>query len=111
MARHPPPGPPPEATTRGFLGVFRYSRRAMELVWTTNRRLTVALALLTLLAGVLPAAMAWVGALIIDSVVAATRSAQDTGVTNMTRIFTLVGVEAIIVAALSGAQRGISLWP
>jgi len=109
MARHPPPGPPPEATTRGFLGVFRYSRRAMELVWTTNRRLTVALALLTLLAGVLPAAMAWVGALIIDSVVAATRSAQDTGVTNMTRIFTLVGVEAIIVAALSGAQRGISL--
>jgi len=109
MARHPPPGPPPEATTRGFLGVFRYSRRAMELVWTTNRRLTVALALLTLLAGVLPAAMAWVGALIIDAVVAATRSAHDTGITNMTRIFTLVGVEAIIVAALSGAQRGISL--
>ena len=109
MARHPPPGSPPEATTRGFLGVFRYSRRAMELVWTTNRRLTVVLAVLTLLAGVLPAAMAWVGALIIDAVVEATRTAQDTGVTYMTRIFTLVGIEAIIVAALSGAQRGISL--
>ena len=89
--------------------MFRYSRRAMDLVWTTNRRLTVALALLTLLAGVLPAAMAWVGALIIDAVVAATRAAQDSGVTSMTRIFTLVAVEAGIVAALSGAQRGISL--
>jgi ATP-binding cassette subfamily B protein len=109
MAHFSRPGPPPEATTRGFLGVFRYSRRAMDLVWTTNRRLTVALALLTLLAGVLPAAMAWVGALIIDAVVAATRAAQDSGVTSMTRIFTLVAVEAGIVAALSGAQRGISL--
>ena len=109
MAHFSRPGPPPEATTRGFLGVFRYSRRAMDLVWTTNRRLTIALALLTLLAGVLPAAMAWVGALIIDAVVAATRAAQDSGVTSMTRIFTLVAVEAGIVAALSGAQRGISL--
>ena len=109
MARHPPPGPPPEATSRGFFGVFRYSRRAMELVWTTNRRLTVALALLTLLAGVLPAAMAWVGALIIDAVVAATRVTQDTGVTYLDRIFMLVAIEAVIVAALSGAQRGISL--
>jgi ATP-binding cassette subfamily B protein len=81
----------------------------MGLVWTTNRRLTIALALLTLLAGVLPAAMAWVGALIIDAVVAATRVAQDTGALHMRRIFMLVGIEALIVAALSGAQRGISL--
>jgi len=109
MAHFSRPGPPPEATTRGFLGVFRYSRRAMDLVWTTNRRLTVALALLTLLAGVLPAAMAWVGALIIDAVVAATRAAQDGSNSSMTRIFTLVAIEAMIVATLSGAQRGISL--
>lgn len=109
MAHRSPPGPPPEAVSRGFFGVFRYSRRAMELVWTTNGRLTVALALLTLLAGVLPAAMAWVGALIIDAVVAATKVAQDAGVVSMTRIFTLVVIEAVIVAALAGAQRGISL--
>jgi ATP-binding cassette subfamily B protein len=81
----------------------------MELVWTTNHRLTVALALLTLLAGALPAAMAWVGALIIDAVVAATRAAQESGVTSLHRVFALVAVEAAIVAALSGAQRGISL--
>jgi ATP-binding cassette subfamily B protein len=109
MAYHAAPGPPPDATSRGFLGVFRYSRRALELVWTTNRRLTVALALLTLAAGVLPAAMAWVGALIIDAVVAATRAAQPDGEIVMNRVFMLVAVEALIVAALSGAQRGISL--
>jgi ATP-binding cassette subfamily B protein len=109
MAYHTPPGPLPDATTRGFLGVFRYSRRAMELVWTTNRLLTVVLAVLTLLAGVLPAAMAWVGALIIDAVIAAGKATQDSGVTSMTRVFTLVATEAVIVAALTGAQRGISL--
>ncbi|MEE8496752.1 MAG: hypothetical protein V3S21_09790, partial [Xanthomonadales bacterium] len=109
MAHHSTRGPPPEATTRGFFGVFRYSRRAMDLVWTTNRRLTVALAVLTLLAGVLPAAMAWVGALIIDAVIAAAIAMQDSGVISMTRVFTLVAIEAAIVAALTGAQRGISL--
>ena len=57
--------------TRGFLGVFRYSRRALELVWTTSRPLTIALAALTLVAGLLPAAIAWVGAQIVDAVVAA----------------------------------------
>ena len=109
MIFHFRPKEPAEIGFRTFLGVFRYSRKAMDLVWTTSRRLTVALAVLTILAGVLPAAMAWVGALIIDAVVAATRAAQDSGVTSMTRIFTLVAVEAGIVAALSGAQRGISL--
>ena len=46
---------PAEALQRGFLGVFAYSRRALELVWTTNKPLSVALAALTLIAGVLPA--------------------------------------------------------
>ena len=109
MARHPQSGPQPEATGRGFLGVFRYSRRAMELVWTTNRRLTIVLAVLTLLAGILPAAMAWVGALIIDAVVAASQVVKDSGVPSLREVFTLVAVEAVIVAGLSGAQRGISL--
>ncbi|MGB5293288.1 MAG: ABC transporter ATP-binding protein [Lysobacterales bacterium] len=109
MARHTPTIPPIEATTRGFFGVFRYSRRAIELVWATNGRLTVFLALLTLIAGVLPAAMAYVGALIIDAVLAATKITQDSGDIDMTRVFTLVAIEALIVAAISGAQRGISL--
>ncbi|MBV8910591.1 MAG: ABC transporter ATP-binding protein, partial [Gammaproteobacteria bacterium] len=60
---------------RGFFGVFRYSRRALELVWSTNRPLTLALAFLTLLAGVVPASIAYVGSLIVDAVVAAMRAA------------------------------------
>ncbi len=109
MARFPPPGPSTEATGRGFFGVFRYSRRAIELVWVTNRRLTIALALLTLLAGVLPAAMAYVGALIIDAVLAAVEITRQSGDIEMTRVFTLVAIEALIVAMMAGAQRGISL--
>jgi ATP-binding cassette subfamily B protein len=109
MAHSTPPGPPTEATARGFFGVFRYSRRAIELVWVTNGGLTVALAVLTLVAGVLPAAMAYVGALIIDAVLAAAQIARDTGDVGMTRVFTLVAIEALIVAGLAGAQRGISL--
>jgi ATP-binding cassette subfamily B protein len=109
MARFKPPGPSAEATSRGFFGVFRYSRRAIDLVWQTNRPLTLNLALLTLLAGVLPAAMAYVGALIIDAVLAATNLVKDGGPVDMTRVFTLVALEALIVAGIAGAQRGISL--
>ncbi len=109
MARFTSPGPPAEATRRGFFGVFRYSRRAIELVWDTNGRLTVVLAVLTLVAGVLPAAMAYVGALIIDAVLAAIQLVKDSGNVNMTRVFMLVAIEAVIVAIMAGAQRGISL--
>ena len=98
-----------EGTPERFWGVFRYSGRALGLVWTTSRLLTVALGLGTLVAGLLPAAMAWVGALIIDAVVAAAQRAADTGVVEMGEIFWLVGLEAAIVAGLAGAQRGISL--
>jgi ATP-binding cassette subfamily B protein len=102
-----PPGP--AAEKRRFLGVFRYSRRALGLVWTTSHVLTVALGLLTVLAGVLPAAMAYVGALIIDAVVAATQVYRDSGAAELRGVFTLVALEAAIVAVLAFAQRGISL--
>ena len=87
-------------TLRGFFGVFRYSRRALELVWSTNRPLTVALGLLTLLAGILPALVAVVGALIVDAVVRASGAAH---------VLRLVALEAALVAAIAAAQRGLSL--
>jgi ATP-binding cassette subfamily B protein len=99
----------PDIPRRSFFGVFRYSRRALSLVWTTSRPLTVVLGMLTVAAGVLPAAMAWVGALIIDAVVAATQVYRDSGAAEFRGIFLLVALEAGIVAALAGAQRGISL--
>jgi ATP-binding cassette, subfamily B, bacterial len=91
-------------TVRGFFGVFRYSRRALELVWSTNRALTVALALLTLLAGILPASVAYVGALIVDAVVAAMRSLGGAR-----HVVQLVALEGLLVGAIAAAQRGLSL--
>ncbi len=100
---------PPRPDHGGFFSAFRFSGRALALVWTTNHPLTLALAVCTVAAGLLPAAVAWVGALIIDAVVAATALSGETGAVRMGEIFWLVGLEAIIVAALAGAQRGISL--
>src|ERR1700722_5991714 len=90
---------------RSFFGVFRYSRRAVALVWDTNRLLLFALAILPVFAGLLPASIAWVGSQIVDAVVSA-RSAADH---NAVRVLRLVLLEGILVAAVAGAQRGLSL--
>jgi ATP-binding cassette subfamily B protein len=97
------------AVARSFFGVFRYSRRAIELVWTTSRPLTIALALLTLLAGALPAAVAYIGALIVDSVVAAIRTYADAGDAVYRSVLQFVALEALVVAAIAATQRAISL--
>ncbi len=99
----------PPSAARQFLSVFRYSRRALDLVWATSRVLTVLLGVLTLIAGVLPAAVAWVGQLIVDSVVAAIAVSRDGGVPNTRGVIELVILEGIIVAAIAGAQRGLSV--
>ena len=88
----------------GFFGVFGYSRRAVSLVWSTNRPLTLAIAGLTALAGVLPAAVAWVGARIVDAVVTAIASTHDPQVA-----LRYVLIEGVLVAALAIAQRLLSL--
>ncbi len=93
---------------RGFLGVFAYSRRAMELVWTTSRPLSFAFGMLTIAAGALPASVAYVGALIVDAVIAAI-NAGDAREAATSHALWRVLVEGVLVAALAGAQRGISL--
>ena len=100
-------GAAPSATFsfRSFFEVFKYSRRALELVWSTNRLLTVAIALLTVVAGALPAGVAYIGSLIVDAVVAAIRS----GGLDAVRVIELVGLEGILIAGIAAAQRGLSL--
>src|SRR5262245_13770175 len=49
------PAPTSGFSVRNFLSVFKYSRRALELVWSTNRFLAVVIGLLTVAAGALPA--------------------------------------------------------
>jgi ATP-binding cassette subfamily B protein len=103
------PSPAAPQLARGFFGVFRYSRHALALVWTTNRGLSIALALLTLAGGTLPAAVAWVGALIVDAVVAAIQAESTASDAGTAHALLLVAAEGGLVAALAGVQRGISL--
>ena len=58
-------------------GIVGYGLRAIGLVWTTSRPLTASLAVLTVIAGILPAGTAWVGKLIVDAVVAAHRHGYE----------------------------------
>lgn len=109
--RHHGHSPPPE-NGRGlaqFFGVFRYSRRAVELVWSTSRGLTVALCVLTLVAGLIPAGIAWVGQLIVDSVVSAIEIHERTGEVLVDDVLTWVAVEAGLVVVLAGTQRGLGV--
>jgi len=86
--------------------VFRYGWRAVGLVWTTSRRLTLTLVALSLLGGVLPAAIAYVGKLIVDAVVLAARSGL---VADRDAAFGFVGVELGLVVVLAASQRGLSV--
>jgi ATP-binding cassette subfamily B protein len=94
---------------RNLGGVFEYSSRALGLVWSTNRALSVTLAVLTLIAGVLPAGVAYVGAQIVDAVIHAADLHHRTGTTYLNDVVRYVALEALLVAATAMAQRGISL--
>jgi ATP-binding cassette subfamily B protein len=96
------------ATLRALPEVFQYTRHALELVWATSRPLTIALALLTLVAGIVPAGIAFVGALIVDAVVAAIAVHSETGAVDLTTVLGYVALEGVLVAALAATQRGLS---
>jgi ATP-binding cassette subfamily B protein len=96
------------ATLRALPEVFQYTRHALELVWATSRPLTIALALLTLVAGIVPAGIAFVGALIVDAVVAAIAIHSETGAVDLTTVLGYVALEGVLVAALAATQRGLS---
>ena len=82
------------------------------LVWQTSRPLTVGLALCTLVAGVLPAVAAWIGQLIVDSVVEAMAYHRESGapltLESAWPVLRYVLAEARVIAAIAMAQRGLS---
>lgn len=80
----PRPRPPisaaPEAQSwaerwQGIRAAFGNIPRSLELAWQANRVAAVGMAIVTLLAAALPAAQAWVGKLIVDTVVDAINNA------------------------------------
>ncbi|MET0280682.1 MAG: ABC transporter ATP-binding protein [Steroidobacteraceae bacterium] len=89
---------------REFLEAFGYGRKALDLVWQTSRKLTLWLAALTLVVGALPAVVAYLGARIVDAVVAASGHGGPLG-----PVLDLVALEGIAVAGLSLCQRALAL--
>jgi ATP-binding cassette, subfamily B, bacterial len=91
-------------TIRKSLSVFQYGGRALDLVWTTDRHLTIAFAILALVGGVLPGAIAIIGKLIVDSVVLANHSGLKIDRQNA---LNYVYLEAVAIIFLAAAQKGL----
>ncbi len=91
---------------RQSAALFQYSDRAIRLVWSTSPSLTIIFAVMTLAAGLLPGAIAYVGKLIVDGVINASNSGLKSD-----RILALsyVALEALLVALLNGTQRGLAV--
>lgn len=95
----------PQNPIKKFLSVFQYSGVALEIVWSTSAKLTIVMALTTLVSGVLPALIASVGGLFVDVV---SNAFQDDGSnTEQLRSDALyyVFLEAGLVVLMTGAQR------
>ena len=95
---------------KGFvtsLSIFRFSGKALQLVWTTSRGCTFAIAIFTLINGLLPATIAYVGKLIVDSVVLAS---QNGAMSDRHLALSYVGIEAIALIVLAASQKGLSVF-
>jgi ATP-binding cassette subfamily B protein/ATP-binding cassette subfamily C protein len=109
-SRHAPlarPGPEPRTIRerlRGLRQALRHAPETYRMVWQADRRAALLLALLTAVAAVLPAGVAWVGKLIVDAVVAAAR-----GQAGVERVVGLVALEAGLMALSMGAGRTLGL--
>ena len=88
-----------------FLGVFRYSAVAMRIVWDTSAPLMIAMALTTLIVGLLPAAIASVGGLFVDAVAGALGSSSVTADSAKSEALTFVYIEVGLVLLMTAAQQ------
>ena len=88
-----------------FLGVFRYSAGAMRIVWDTSAPLMIAMALTTLIVGLLPAAIASVGGLFVDAVAGALGSAGAAADVARSEALTFVYIEVGLVLLMTAAQQ------
>ncbi|MFO0556470.1 MAG: ABC transporter ATP-binding protein [Polyangiales bacterium] len=90
---------------RDYLGVLRYSRRGVSLVWQANARLTLGLAACTVVAGLVPGAIAWVGKNLLDSVLLAASGAAGARASAERWVL----VELVLVLLLALVQKALSL--
>jgi ATP-binding cassette, subfamily B, bacterial len=105
----PPTGAPRPSNLAGWARareVARLGWRAAGLVWQTSPGLFVATAVLTVVGGLLPAGVAWVGKQIVDGVLLA----RETG-TSEARLDTLqwVALEGGLVVLLAAMRRAVDV--
>ncbi|MDG0998809.1 MAG: ABC transporter ATP-binding protein, partial [Gammaproteobacteria bacterium] len=90
-----------------FLSAFRFSGMAMRLVWESSPKLTIAMAFTTLISGLIPAAIAFVGGLFVDVVAEVLSVSTEENALAEARadaIFYLL-LEAGLVLLLAGAHQ------
>lgn len=92
-------------SVRKFISAFKYSRVALEIVWGTSAALTLALGFVTLLAGVLPVAIAYVIQFIVDSVVIAVQQSGPVADQAGSDVLFYILLEAGMVVLLTATQR------
>jgi len=85
--------------------VLRYSRQGISLVWQANARLTLGLAVCTVVAGLVPGAIAWVGKNLIDSVLLVASGAVGARASAERWVL----VELVLVLLLALVQKALSL--
>ncbi len=86
-------------------GAFQYSAPALNMVWQTSARLTLWLAFCTLVAGLIPAGIAYTGKLLVDSVVAVLQG--DMSMRQDALFYVLL--EGGLVIVQLAAQKGIAV--
>ena len=109
MSVHAPPPAPPQTLrerARLTLRYLRYLPRTFALVRESSRAFAAGMIALLLGQAALPAAMAWVGKLIVDAVVAAARTGSPE---ERWHVLRLVGIEALLMALSTAMSRGQSL--
>ena len=86
--------------------ILRQLPGTLRLVWEADRRGTILVVLLTASLALLPAAVAWVGKLIVDGVVLAARSGARA---DRVRVLWQVGAEAGLIAVQMAGSRLLAL--
>ncbi len=100
-------GPRPEKPKRAFRDTWREAvvniAKAFDLVWKAHAAAALSMGLITLLSAFLPAAQAWVGKLIVDAVVTASRSgtASPDFWTALQPVLPYLAVELILITGSS----------
>jgi ABC-type multidrug transport system fused ATPase/permease subunit len=90
---------------RNAASVFRQIPGTVSLVWRADRRNTLAVGALTLISALLPAAIAYVGKLIVDTVLAAARSGSAA---DRSRALVYVLVELLLMVISTTVARSLA---